>query len=346
MLTRLFVLILCSLSFATQAASFNKMVVFGDSLSDNGNLYKASAHVVPKSPPYYQGHFTNGPVWAETLMSRFVGNSDSLEDYAVGGASAVFHVKNSKLPYSLTGEITLFDIENFFTDNSRTLFVIWAGGNDYLVDPSGKESHAHDVVNTIGEKIDHLIENDGARYFLIPNLPDLGITPEAKQGNTVGDLHQYTLLHNQYLAEKIQSLQAKYASKHIKIIPLDIYGMYQDIMASPEAYGLTDVVNPCYSGSIFDSPFGVTKGIQAKPRLLLASLPREKQDFIMNNPALRAAVNATADYQRQSAMNLLVGNSSCDGKLFWDDVHPTKRMHSLVADRAMLALSAAGLQFG
>src|SRR5439155_21476778 len=64
--------IVLSLVSAVQHASagqFTKLVVFGDSLSDTGNVYAVTAGAVPPSPPYYAGRFSNGPVWAEYLAA-------------------------------------------------------------------------------------------------------------------------------------------------------------------------------------------------------------------------------------------------------------------------------------
>ena len=52
---------------AAGAQTYNRLVVFGDSLSDNGNLYAATGGTTPTSPPYYQGRFSNGPVFTELL---------------------------------------------------------------------------------------------------------------------------------------------------------------------------------------------------------------------------------------------------------------------------------------
>ena len=43
------------------------MYVFGDSLSDNGNLFDMTGGLAPPSPPYFDGRFPNGPVWVEHL---------------------------------------------------------------------------------------------------------------------------------------------------------------------------------------------------------------------------------------------------------------------------------------
>ena len=50
------------------ATPLQNIVVFGDSLSDNGNLYEIMKHQLPQSPPYYKGRFSNGPVWVEHLI--------------------------------------------------------------------------------------------------------------------------------------------------------------------------------------------------------------------------------------------------------------------------------------
>jgi len=54
---------------AVPAGRINQIVVFGDSLSDSGNLFAATMGTTPP-PPYYQGRFSNGPVWVEDLAGR------------------------------------------------------------------------------------------------------------------------------------------------------------------------------------------------------------------------------------------------------------------------------------
>lgn len=56
-----------ALAGAASAQTYGRLVVFGDSLSDNGNLYAASGNTAPASPPYFQGRFSNGPVFTELL---------------------------------------------------------------------------------------------------------------------------------------------------------------------------------------------------------------------------------------------------------------------------------------
>lgn len=82
-ITRLCVLLgaLFVLSITAFAGPFDGVVVYGDSLSDNGNLYGAIG--VPP-PPYYMGRFSNGPVAAEYLANNL---NVPLTDWAWGGAT-------------------------------------------------------------------------------------------------------------------------------------------------------------------------------------------------------------------------------------------------------------------
>src|SRR5580698_7941700 len=64
------------------ASSFSSVVVYGDSLSDNGNLYSLIGY---PPPPYYNGRFSNGPVAAEQLATAL---GAPLFDFAVGGATS------------------------------------------------------------------------------------------------------------------------------------------------------------------------------------------------------------------------------------------------------------------
>lgn len=52
---------------AAAAATYSGFFAFGDSLSDAGNDYAGSSHLEPFSPPYSSGRFSNGPVWVQDM---------------------------------------------------------------------------------------------------------------------------------------------------------------------------------------------------------------------------------------------------------------------------------------
>ncbi len=75
---------------AAVALTPSRVVVFGDSLSDIGNIDDATLGVVP-GRTYYNGRFSNGPAWVERLASDLgappLGPSTAGGDnFAYGGA--------------------------------------------------------------------------------------------------------------------------------------------------------------------------------------------------------------------------------------------------------------------
>src|SRR5687768_11182352 len=75
-------------------ASFSQVIIFGDSLSDAGNVHEATNGLIP-GPPYYNGRFSNGPTYAEVLTANLgLSAAPSFHggtNYAVGGARTDAH---------------------------------------------------------------------------------------------------------------------------------------------------------------------------------------------------------------------------------------------------------------
>src|SRR3954464_8627037 len=87
---------------AAFAEPFSNLVVFGDSLSDIGNIAQAPLINTP-GPYYWNGRFSNGPVYAESLTTGLGlpalkrSTSSGGNDYAYGGAKTT----GTSLPDSL-----------------------------------------------------------------------------------------------------------------------------------------------------------------------------------------------------------------------------------------------------
>lgn len=68
-----------------RASSPGSVVVFGDSLSDNGNgTYLLTNRTWPEDPAYFNGRFSNGPTWCEYLANSL---GKGIQDDAFGGAT-------------------------------------------------------------------------------------------------------------------------------------------------------------------------------------------------------------------------------------------------------------------
>lgn len=77
-----------------------QLIVFGDSLSDSGNIFSLTGGVAPPSPPY-AGVFSNGPVWSEQLANQSgltLHNAFPLD----GGLAGPGHLENFSIGGSFT----------------------------------------------------------------------------------------------------------------------------------------------------------------------------------------------------------------------------------------------------
>ncbi|KAF2420948.1 SGNH hydrolase [Tothia fuscella] len=77
-------IVLVSGSLARTPTPFSSIIVFGDSFSDNGNGSYRITNYTWPLAVYNEGRFSNGPIWAENIATNL---SISLYDYAFGGAT-------------------------------------------------------------------------------------------------------------------------------------------------------------------------------------------------------------------------------------------------------------------
>jgi len=316
-LSLFFILLFC---FSTAFASaFNSVVFFGDSLSDDGNLYNflVSHHsplIVPKSPPYYYGRFSNGPVWTELVAAYLQKNYEiSSENHAVGDAAIVLRGPlRGALPITLTMEINNYLADSPIADKSGILFIIWIGANDYLDDATSDPSNlANTVTEGIQSSIIQLIQS-GARHFLILNMPDLARVPQAIAKHNTARLGLLSQYHNTLLPEVIKNLQELYPTT--TYIQVDAYYFLNDLIDHPGKYNpaITDTTDSCWTGGYFmqymQNP--VTKGMTLKSTVL--------------NQAYQFGQDCEKNPQSCTCANP-------DQYVFWDSVHPTRVVHQLLA---------------
>lgn len=316
-----------------QAAVVDKLVIFGDSLSDNGNLYAISsaAHkviplvpVVPMDPPYFKGRFSNGPVWNEILAQSM---NIELANYAYGGAW-VESVWDSRqvVPFDLGTQVNFYLVSAAQDFNKeKHLYVIWAGANDYVDGRSDAEYATTNTVAVIKKQIDWLIYY-GAKQFLIFTIPDLSLIPEvaergAEYAAAIGKL---TTLHNEKVAAMIAAEKAEHPD--LKFILSDISSYFSDVIEHPAKFNLEDTKTACYRGG-YDMMLKLAniKEIEAA---------KEVKIDLINNASLRTAYYTS----RLSAL----GEQPCknpDKYLFWDHIHPTRIGHEIISVMAMGVLS-------
>jgi phospholipase/lecithinase/hemolysin len=300
----------------TQAPAFTQIIVFGDSLSDDGNI----AHRVrdtfgfsyPSSNFNYSDYrftddFNTAPAanlytgtWHEQLAKTFLSlpkatNSlDGGTNYAFGGATTKDGTQDRTVvenPFPFTGgqfTITIDNIGKQVNDylashwpDPNALYIIWGGGNDLFDDFSA--ASVSSTANRVGGLIMRLA-NAGARNFLVPNVPPLGAVPNSfGDPNRVMGLDLASANYRRQLNSVVASVISGYAGNGITI-HVYVFDVWLDViraLGQPRRYGF---------------------------------------------------VNTTVPAQDQSGVNP-------DTYLFWDDIHPTTGGHHQLAGEANRLLS-------
>lgn len=246
LLTLIMVLLAGSTQSFNNSHQINELYIFGDSLSDTGNVFKATNGVYPPSPPYFQGRYSNGPVWVEYLGSQLGLTNAKSSNFAFGGATTISSSLNG-VPGTLAQVYTYTKSHQKLNPNA--LYVIWAGANDYLF---GAEQPGVAIANLSNAM--KSLSSAGAKKILVANLPDLGKLPATYNTAYSPALSSLTNLHNLELTKTIDLFHQK-SGNSTQIIQLDVNTLYQQAMDKPEKFGLTNVTKACvYNLANCDNP--------------------------------------------------------------------------------------------
>ena len=222
-----------------QAPSPDNIIVFGDSLSDTGNAFEATRHVEPPSPPYFDGRFSNGPVWVEDFAANFGLKVDPAllggTNYAVGGAKVgtdLDSMKNQAQVFAATRPI-----------HSNDVFVVFGGGND--LQPGDTADFVANLAMKVGDIVKNLAAH-GATIFLVPNIPNKGLTPSARSAGTIAQEQQLTMAFNAAVDVILNDAATRLK---VKIIRVDLFTLAQSAVTMPTPFGFTNVTDPCLVGT-------------------------------------------------------------------------------------------------
>jgi thermolabile hemolysin len=221
-----------------------EMYVFGDSLSDTGTVFKATGGMYPPNPPYFQGRYSNGRVWVEYLADSLHLSVAQTQNFAYGGATTGSD-RNSYVPGLLT-QMQSF-IQTYQQLDSRALYVLWAGANDYLQGIKTATLPVENITKAIASLADR-----GAKKLLVGNLPDLGQLPTTRTQANSASLSALTQAHNQSLRRSLKVLSQQYSE--LQIATLDANALYREAIANPATFGFINVINPCLTGTGTTTP--------------------------------------------------------------------------------------------
>ncbi|MXQ10850.1 SGNH/GDSL hydrolase family protein [Microvirga makkahensis] len=208
--------------------AFDHVVVFGDSLSDNGNAGRAS----------------NGPVWveylAQTLQLPLEPSRAGGSNYAVGGA----RLDPRSGATSLRGQAD--DYLRASGPRGRILHIVYGGGNDLLAAIGQPQAFsAAEAAATSLKSIVADLARQGATDILVPNLPAIGMTPavRAEGRATIEAANRLTEHFNSALDRTLMEFDNL---SSLRLYRLDVWQLAERVSAEPAAAGFTDITTPCH----------------------------------------------------------------------------------------------------
>jgi len=232
------------------------LVIFGDSLSDEGNFYLASGGALPPSPLYFNGRFSNERVWTERLANAM--NEPIPSPSWVGGTNYAFNGARASgaSPYEtpdLVTQVGTYLLANGGEADPDDIFVIWAGANDiFFGSASGEVNFIPEAVQAISGAIRDLYDA-GARNIVVLDLPLLGQTPFFNKVPAASSaLNAATTAFNSLLSAQLLSLRRDL--RRIRIADVKVSQLFLAATRAPRFFGLRNVLD---SATQFDPVTGL-----------------------------------------------------------------------------------------
>ena len=236
---------------AAHAGPFSSIFVFGDSLSDAGNLSLALTGGT------VQNSFTTNPGQVSLVdLARYYGLSLTPSllgggDFAWGGAG--LNNNSPGTPASvplLTAQLQQYLTATGGKASPDALYALWGGANDIFYSAAaagaGAISSQPAQLNIIAAAQTEggmmaTLKQAGAQYLLVFNLPNIGATPAAAAQGAAAQqaLTGLSLTFNSALNQAIQQV-----NPGINIIPVNVYGIFNELLADPSLYGFTNITTP------------------------------------------------------------------------------------------------------
>lgn len=294
------------------AAPYTAQYVFGDSLSDNGNL-AAALGTTFADPPFANNAFTNGPVAVELLANRLGLRADAARwtspagagsagtNYAVAGAKA-----GNTAAIDLPFQVSAFLARSGGAAPSSALYTVFIGGND--VRNAALNNNPAFVANGVASELANIgrLIAAGATDFLIVGVTDVGLIPEFTQDNPTRAAlaSQSSVEYNRLLALGVAGLASANPGDTFRLV--DLFSSNNAFIANAASVGITNTTDPCY--------LNVNAGL-ASPTA----------------PATPTAACGAIDPATGDAANI-------GAYLYWDRIHPTAKGQAGFADALYAAV--------
>lgn len=317
------IILLCfSLSVEAQG-NYSAMYVFGDSLSDTGNLaaYLHSTGVLDPSKqlpfPYYQNRISNGPVAvdhiAETLALPVIPSLLGGTNYAVAGAKASGDAL-ADLPAQLELFVANHSVAGVTDIPKDALYIVYIGGNDVRaargeIDVRSARMIIRKAVDNIGYAVRALI-SAGARHIMVVNSPDIGKIPETLMAAEAGIVWLPALSTwrtKQFNFRLFLTLMRVQWETGVKLVQYNLFRTFNQMLENSVELGFTNSTEACFYSEKLEEDM--------EPLLLPFNEACMEGDFPNLYP-------------------------NFEPFFFFDEIHPTTRVHALLGQDMLTRLAS------
>ena len=252
------VLLGTSLQAQPTLRSYSSYYFFGDSLTDNGNLFFYTGQ---PPAPYFNGRFSNGPTYAEYLKPGVAAVSTTASTvktnlvFAFAGATAV---GSTPVPASIPVQLAMFQ-GRAITPTANDIFFVLAGANDILNTIANPATQTPNAVAAAANAASVSVANTarslataGAKNIVVMNLPNIAQTPRFTTGSgapaaslaETGSLAFNTSIRANLLATNMPA--------DVNVTIVDLQSLLSTIIQNPATFGFTvtnqDVVDILLAG--------------------------------------------------------------------------------------------------
>ena len=240
--------------------SFSNLYVFGDSISDAGNLATLpdfafferpeSALRIAALAMVLEPCKSSRTSWVLSqshpciLWARFREPTLRLREHELVGDD----------PIDLTTQVGAFLLNTSGIAPEDALYVIFAGGNDVRDARDEPDWHIqsdiiHDAVTAIETAI-RTLEIAGAQSILVINVADLGAAPETQalaEANDDPSVFQRARFlsrwFNRVLSRRLHRIEKRF---ELDIVEFDLFGFFNSILAEADALGFSNTDENCF----------------------------------------------------------------------------------------------------
>ena len=228
-------------------SDISEVYVFGDLLSDTGNLFEITSEAFGAgfpAEPFFEGRYANGELWIESVASELGIEYNFDTNFAlIGATTGLENVGNPFEPNDVVEQLqlpgTLAQVNNLIASTPNIdpngLYTIWVGIYDFGLGVTDTTELVVNIVTAVEN-----LANAGAKNIVVPNLPDLNRFPGTSDLPGIENTEEIIAIFNSDLSQELDELDTRLDSD-VNLIQLDADDLFERIFDNPAQFGFTNV---------------------------------------------------------------------------------------------------------